>query len=348
MRIGIVGFGKMGMLHAGIINSFKDVELGAVSDKTGMILTALETNKPSVNVYDDYKKMLDRENLDAVFITTPTYLHAPMALECVDRGIHFFVEKPLSISCQSARSLLGALKNKRIVNMVGYMGRFIDTFRKAHNIIHSGVLGQIINFNATMYVSQLLKKGKGWRYDKSHSGGGVLITQNSHLIDLLLWYFGDLKTVNGFIKSWYSENTEDFAHVFFEFESGLTGWFDASWSVRHHRMVEITVNVDAQYGTLTVSDDFVKIYLDKSSHNFPEGWTTFTKPDLFSGVEIDVGGPQYTHQDRKFIDAILKGISVEIDVQNAYRVQMVTDAVYESASAKGNQILIPKGNVNES
>jgi predicted dehydrogenase len=342
MRIGIIGFGKMGLLHAGIVNSFQDVELSAVADNKGIVLKALEINKLPVTIYEDYRRMLDQERLEAVFITTPTFLHITMGIECVQRGIHFFTEKPLSISCQHALPLLEVLRNNEITNMVGYMGRFVDTFRKAHELVRSRVLGEIVDFRATMYVSQLFKKGKGWRYDKELSGGGVLITQNSHLIDLLLWYFGNVRAVNGRIKSWYSNEIEDFAHVFLEFESGLTGWLDASWSARHHRMIEITINVEAQYGTLTVSDNFVKLYLDKSRDPFPKGWTIFKKPDLFSGVEIDIGGPQYTRQDRHFIDAILKGGSVDIDVQNAYRVQMVTDAIYASAGENGKQIEIPR------
>lgn len=345
MRVGIIGFGKMGMLHAGIINAFQGVELAAVSDTTGMILEALKTNKPDIAIYADYRAMLDRENLDAVFITTPTFLHVPMALECIERGMHFFLEKPLGISCESAMPLLKALENHPVVNMVGYMGRLIDTFRKAGEIIGTRVLGDVLDFKAGMYVSQLFRRGKGWRYDKSLSGGGVLITQNSHLIDLLLWYFGDLKALNGHLKSTYSEGTEDFAHVHMTFESGLTGWFDASWSVRHHRMVEISIHLEAEYGTLTVNDDHVKLYLDKPAKGFSEGWTVWTKPDLFSGVEIDVGGPQYTRQDRLFIDAIQKGLRVESDVMSAFRVQAVTDAVYRSSGESGNRILISKGSL---
>lgn len=345
MRIGIIGFGKMGMLHSGILNSFDDVELAAVSDNTGIILKALKINKPSVSIYDDYNEMLQKESLDAVFITTPTFLHVPIALDCVARGLNIFMEKPLGVSSEYARPLLNALEGTKLVNMVGYMGRFLGTFKKAHDIIQSHILGPVIDFNATMYVSQLFRKGKGWRYDKKLSGGGVVVTQNSHLVDLLLWYFGDIKAVNAHTKSWFSEGTEDFAHAFFEFESGLTGWFDASWSVRHHRMVEITINVEGQNGTLMVNDDVVKVFLDAPHQDFAQGWTTFKKPDLFSGVEIDVGGPQYTVQDRMFVDAIKNGSQVEIDVKSAYGVQMVTDAIYASARENGKHVLITKKDI---
>jgi predicted dehydrogenase len=343
LRVGIIGFGKMGMLHAGIVNSMSDVELAAVTDMTSVVLNALKLNKPSVAVYENYIEMLNNEHLDAVFITTPTFLHVPMALECVNRRIHFFVEKPLGISCEDARPLLESLKREKIINMVGYMGRCIETFTRAREILKAGVLGDIVAYNATMYVSQLFKRGKGWRYKKENSGGGVVITQNSHLIDLLIWYFGEVKAVNGFTRSYYSSETEDFAHAYLEFKDGVTGWFDASWSVRHHRMVEISLNIEAENGTLMVNDDEVRLFLEKPAKGYQEGWTTYTKPELFSGVEIDVGGPQYTRQDRHFVDAVIQGNPTDCDVKTAYRAQEVTDAIYESAKNGGNRVVLGKG-----
>jgi len=340
VKVGIVGFGKMGMLHAGILNSMPDVELAAVSDKTGVVLNAFKINKPSVAVYEDFEEMLDRENLDAVFITTPTYLHIPMALACANRGIHFFVEKPLGISCENVLPLLESLQRNKVTNMVGYMGRFIETFVKAKEVLSSGILGKIVDFNATMYVSQLFRKGKGWRYNKQYSGGGVLITQNSHLIDLLIWYFGEIQEVNGFIRSYYSSKTEDFAHAFLICEDGVSGWFDASWSVRHHRMVEITIKIEAENGTLTVDDDMVKLYIEEERQGYSKGWTIFRKPDLFTGVEIDVGGVQYTRQDKMFISAAQSGEQVVSDVFEAYKVQQITDAVYASALNAGSRVIV--------
>ena len=97
-----------------------------------------------------------------------------------------------------------ALKNKPLTNAVGYMARHIDTFRKAREVVASGAMGRLIHLQSTMYVAQLFRTGQGWRYDPTYSGGGVLITQNSHLIDLLLWIFGPVAHVTGHVKRWYS------------------------------------------------------------------------------------------------------------------------------------------------
>ena len=100
-------------------------------------------------------------------------------------------------------ALLGVLERAHLTNAVGYMARHLDTMRAAKRIIAAGALGRLIHLESSMYVAQLFGPGRGWRYDPALSGGGVLLTQNSHLIDLLLWLFGPIARVSGHVKSWY-------------------------------------------------------------------------------------------------------------------------------------------------
>lgn len=340
MKIVVIGIGKMGLLHAGIMNALDGVQLCAISDTSKFLLNFAKNLKKDIHVYDDYIEMLDRDKPDLAVITTPVFLHVQMAAQCVKRNIPFFVEKPLSVTCSEAASLVEDIERKNLTTMVGYMMRYVETFSKAKKIIDSGALGRLINFNATIYVSQLFKTGKGWRYNKKESGGGVVIGQATHLIDLLKWYFGPIHWVCAHTKNWYSQEVEDFAHVHFEFKSGLTGWFDSSWSVRHHRLLELNILLHGENGNLVVSDDVVKLYLDTSSNGFRAGWTNFYKPDLFQGVEIDLGGPQYTRQDIGLIDAIKNGKKVESDVKNAFEVQTIVDAIYASATNHGQPVQV--------
>jgi predicted dehydrogenase len=193
-----------------------------------------------------------------------------------------------------------------------------------------------------MYVSQLFGAGQGWRYDPAYSGGGVLITQNSHLIDLLLWLFGPIARVSGHVKPYYSEKVDDFAHAIFEFRSGLSGYMDASWSVRHHRTLDLSISVHGAAGTLQVTEDDVRLYLDEAIGEYQSGWTVFRKPDLFESVTIDVGGPEYTRQDEQFLNAVAAGRPVESDVQSALDVQHVVEAVYESSASGRSVSLEPR------
>ncbi len=332
--------GKMGLLHGAILNSLENVEMTSISESLDMVTNVLKLNNPSIKTYKDYKQMLEKEELDTVFLTTPVFLHIPMAIECAKRGISFFIEKPLSVSSHEAEELVDLLENKKITNMVGYMMRYIETFKKAKEIIKSNALGNLIMFNGTIYVSQLFKQGKGWRYEKDKSGGGVLMMQGSHLIDLILWYFGDVESVSGFVRNWYSKETEDFAHCLFKFKSGLTGWMDSSWSVRNHRLVETKIEIHAENGKLIVNDDIVKLFLDSSVNDYRSGWTILKKPDLFKGVKIDIGGGQYTREDEDFINAVSNKSFVESDVLSAFEVQKVIDGVYESDAQNRKLIFI--------
>lgn len=338
LRTAVVGFGKMGLLHAGLASGLPGSSLVAVVDKADTLLNAFRQQRPDVAGYDDISKMLDKERPDAVFITSPTHMHVPHALECARRGIPFLVEKPLAPRGRDVEPLLEALREKPVTNAVGYMARHIGPFAKGRDLIARGVLGKFDHLRATMYVTQLFKPGKGWRYDKELSGGGVLVTQNSHLLDLMLWIFGPLASVNGHTKIRYSGVVDDFAHAYLEFESGLTGYLDTSWSIRHHRMVDLSIDVQGERGTLTLTDDEARLFLVDGDRDHPAGWSVWRKPDLFEGVVLDVGGPEYTLQDAGFLDAVARGEQVASNVESAYRVQQAIDAIYESAASGGARV----------
>lgn len=337
MRVAVIGIGKMGLLHAGILNALEGVELCGMSDTSRYLLGMVRNLKP-VPVHDDYLKLLDREKPDAAVIATPVKLHVPMMRECVKRGIHFLVEKPLSLDAKEAASLVSEVAERRIVSMVGYMLRYSETFQKAKQVIASGALGRLHSVEGSSYVGQLFKPGKGWRYSRRESGGGVVIGQATHLLDLMHWYFGDPVRVSATCQHLYSEDVEDAAHGQLEFEGGVQGWFDCSWSRRHHRLLEISIRVQAENGTLSVDDDSVRLYLDSPAYGHAAGWTHWRRPDLFEGVPIDVGGPNYTRQDLAFAQAVMHGGALGSDIAAAWRVQRTVDAIYRSAERRGESL----------
>lgn len=340
LNCAIIGFGKLGLLHAGLVNGLQHSRLQAVADNSSTMLRFLRSKLQDVKTYKNYEEMIKEEALDAVFIATPTHLHVPIALQCVEKGLPVFIEKPLATQASDARRLVDALEQAPVVNMVGYMGRHIDTFVKAKNILDSGVLGKQQLFHSSMYIGQLFKKGKGWRFDKKASGGGVLMTQNSHLLDKLQWMFGEIDWVSGHVKSLYSEAVEDAAHAYISFRNGLTGYMDASWSTRHYRMVTISIHVQGEYGTLDVDDDQTRLYLDNALNSYAQGWSIWKKPDLYRPVSFDIGQPQYTRQAEEFLAAVQSKGQVSSDVYSAYLTQCTVEAIYRSAARNGAPISI--------
>ncbi len=334
VNVGLIGIGKMGILHGGILHSMDNVVPIALADSQTQLHKFAKSVLPNVKLYKDYREMLDTENLDLVYITTPTAFHPVIAEECIDRGISFFVEKPLGLYTDQCTSLVRKLQEKPVVNMVGYIYHFHDVFRKGKMIIDSGVLGDLVHLKSYMYITQTLSKNTGATYKKSVIGGGVLNVVATHLVDILLWFFGDIEYVEGNTRSYYSQEVEDYAHSYLKFKNGLEGYLDTSWSLRDYRLPEIKIEVEAQKGKLVITEDNVKLYLDETAR-----WETWNKQTLYEGVEIDVGGPEFTREDRYMVESVIQGKSTDIDVLHAYEVQRVTDAIYISAG-RGKRVAI--------
>jgi len=340
LKIGIIGLGRMGLVHAAIFNSLPESEVVAVVDPALFPAKPLQMMNPKIKVFKSIEKMFKKMDIDGVLIASPVGFHIENAIECVRHNVPFLMEKPLALNAEQAQPLIDELKKNPVPNMIGYMARNIDSFQEGKKIIDSGALGKIINVKGTVYVSQLFKQGKGWRYDPKISGGGVLESQGSHLLDLLYWYFGPIKKVNADILSVYSKGIEDFSHVVMDFESGLKGWIDASWSVRFKRKMELKIDILGENGNLSISDDSVDLFLDSEVGDYKKGKTYLSANDLFSGVHIDISGAKFTYQDQEFIRAILEKDSTSPSIHDGFHIQKIVDSCYESASKEGAPVFI--------
>ena len=197
LNIGIIGLGRMGLMHAALFNSLPEGRVVAVSDPSNFPSKPLGIINPSIKVFSDAEEMLSNTKLDGVLISSPVSTHIPLSLLCAEKKIPFLLEKPLSIDSEEAVPLISKLNENKIPNMIGYVYRFLDSFVKGKQILETNCLGKIQRIAGNIYISQLFKKGKGWRYDPKQSGGGVLIGLGSHVIDLLTWYFGPVISVVG-------------------------------------------------------------------------------------------------------------------------------------------------------
>jgi len=335
LRGAVIGFGKLGLLHAGLVNGLSESQLVAVVETSPLIRRVIHQHFPQVAVYESVAALIAAGGIDLAVIATPTGSHIDAAIALVEQNIPVFIEKPLSLSAAQARPLCLVLERQWVPNMVGYMGRYIDTFRQAKRLLSAEVLGSVRMIRSSMYIEQLLKPGEGWRYDPNVSGGGVLITQNSHVIDKLRWLFGEIADVSGHTNRVVSSQVEDHAHAYFRFMSGAEGFLDASWSARHYRTPTISIHAQGDNGTLDVTDDEVRLFLDTPQAGHKSGWTTWRTPDLYESVPLDIGGTHYTRQMLDFLRAVRDRTAVESDVVSALRTQQVIDAIYSSASQGG-------------
>lgn len=332
LRMGVIGLGRMGLMHAGVFNSLEKSKVIAVSDPSKFPAKPLGEINPSIRVYKDAEEMVNNEELDGVLISSPVASHIPLSLLCAEKGIPFLLEKPLSLNSDEALPLVEFLKSRNVPNMIGYVYRFLDSFVKGKEILDTGCLGDIQRVSSNIFISQLLKKGKGWRYDPKISGGGSLATLGSHVIDLLYWYFGRVQIVTGKVKSVYSPGIDDFAHLMLEHSNGINSTLDCSWSVRFKRKIDVKLDILGDNGALIVSEDTILLFLDKEAGGWPSGKTVLNANDLFTPVPVDIGTPKFTFQDDHFVQSIINQTMPSPDIEQGFHVQQITDAGYKSSN----------------
>jgi predicted dehydrogenase len=328
LNVGVIGIGKMGLLHSGIFNGLKESKLAAVSEKDKIMSMTLNKYLPKVNVYKDYEKMFKSEDLDVLVITTPVFLHKPMIEGAIDHELNLFVEKPLAINSEECKYILNrGIKSK---TLVGYCRRFMGTYAYVKKLIDEKVLGNVISFQSQLFVEQVLNKEKGWQYDPTKSGGGVLMDLGSHAIDLIHYFFGEIDSAIGIGKTIYSKNVEDYVSANFKLKNNIVGSLQLSWSMRNYRLPELKFNIQLEDGMIIVTEKYVEIYSDVENEMLKRGWNTFYKQTLTGEVPLDIGGPEYTLEDLHLLNCIKEDKNTLCDFKEAAMTNCVIDSIYSS------------------
>jgi predicted dehydrogenase len=196
LKIGFIGFGRMGITHFSILNPHPSVQVVGVCDESTSMLKIL--NKyVNVKTYTDHHAMLRDTPLDGVIVSTPGDSHAEISKACLGRGVGVFVEKPFTLSVEESREVLSVLGNRQLPNQVGYVNRFNDVFQEVKRLLDKGVIGKIKTFTSEMQGPIVLKQSKSsWR-SKRKAGGGCLYEFASHCIDLTIHFFGTPDRITG-------------------------------------------------------------------------------------------------------------------------------------------------------
>lgn len=328
LKVGVIGLGKMGLLHAGIFNTIEGSVLTAVAEKKKIIINGIGKYLPHVNAYTDYEMMLGEENLDVVVITTPVFLHRPMIEKVMEYDLNIFVEKPLAKDFNECKVILKKTYDCR--TMVGYCRRFMGTYNLAKKIIQNKELGKPNFFCSQFFVEQALKKGKGWLYDQEMAGGGVLIDLGSHAIDMFHYLFGDIKKVQVLGKSIYNTNIEDFMSSNIYFADGLVGSLDLSWSKRHYRLPELKIDIEFEEGSMTVTEKYITISSTNKTNNLDKGWNRYYQQNLTKDIPLNIGGTMFTLEDMHFINSIKEDKPTICSFKEAAKTNLVMDRMYDS------------------
>ena len=163
IRIGIVGAGKMGLSHFAIANAHPKATVVAVCDTSRYVLSVLK-KFARVATYRDFEAMIDDAGLDAIIVATPTATHYRCTELALRRGLHVFVEKPLTLSPFESRALADLTEERRRVNQVGFHNRFIGTFREARRLVHAGALGTVTHVRGSAFGPAVVEaQATTWR-----------------------------------------------------------------------------------------------------------------------------------------------------------------------------------------
>lgn len=227
IRYGVIGIKGIGQVHAYLAQKHKRVELTALVD-----IDADFVNKKSqelgVRGFTDYRDMLKAGIVDAVSIATPHYLHGKMGLDCLNAGVHIFLEKPLANRVSEADDLLAVAQANNLKICVGHQYRTHRSPQAMKHLVDTRAIGKIMRvlwtwneFRSEGYYTRDI-----WRATWQHAGGGVLMNQVSHDLDLICWIIGQPVQVSALIgNQLHNTSVEDIACVNVLFANGAFGSF---------------------------------------------------------------------------------------------------------------------------
>lgn len=308
IRIGIIGFGRMGITHYSIINTHPAVRMTAIADTSSMMLNLIKKYLPGVKMFEDYKDLLKSGMVDAVIICPPSILHYEACKLAAEQNIAVFCEKPFTTSPTQAKELADLFDSKTLVNQVGYVYRFDVVFNKVKEMLENQLIGRICHVNA-MFLSSTISKiqpEKGWR-SKRESGGGATYEMGSHVIDLMEFFFGKPKQIVGTLMNQvYSEAVEDICEMQLLYAGGVSAGIHVNWSDYTYRKPMLKIDIHGTKGKIQADLYGYRLFLreENKEQGLSEGWTSVPMNMLPDSCPFYVRGTSFTNQLYEFANAV--------------------------------------------
>ncbi|WP_040952803.1 Gfo/Idh/MocA family protein [Gorillibacterium massiliense] len=340
LKVGIIGCGNIFPMHAASIQLTDLAELKAVCDnKEDRARQAAE--KYNCNYYTSYEEMIDKEELDVIHICTPHYLHPPMTIYAANKGKHILTEKPMSTKLEDAKAMVEACEKNNVTLGVIFQNRYNPGSQLIKSAILDGSLGSVLGAkcSVTWNRSDHYYSGSDWKGTWDKEGGGVIIDQAIHTMDLMRWFIGEeIEYVDAQIGNRAHEQieVEDSAEGVIKFRNGVFAGFFAVNYYSYDAPVEIeihcmkgTAKMVAEKATITYNDGTI-ITREKNPNEII---------DYGEGVKI-YWGVSHSKQIRDYYDALRSGKPLYIDGKEAFKTQEMINAIYTSGK-ENRRIVFP-------
>lgn len=326
MRVGIVGCGRMGVKRFEALGPSH--RLAAVADADPGRARALADRAAGAVVADDWRKLVRRSDLDAVIVSTPHDLLVPVAVAAVQAGKHVLVEKPAARNPRELGALEEAVSRHARCVHVGFNHRFHPALAQAKQIVDSGTLGPLLYLRGRYGHGGRPGYEKEWRADPAVSGGGELLDQGSHLIDLARWFLGDFDRVEGHVATYFWDiRVEDNAFMSLRTPHGSTAWLHVSWTEwKNTFCLELfaktgKIQVDGLGGSYGA--ERLTLYRMRPEMGPPEvESTSFEGPDRSWELEFEL-----------FAEAAAKGTPPPVSLADARACLEIVDRLYQASKS---------------
>jgi predicted dehydrogenase len=326
LKIAVIGLGDISNIHISAIQANPSVELVAVCDHD----ETLKDTVSGVNFYTDYHEMLEKETLDCVHNCLPHYLHYPATKACVRKGVHVFQEKPLGLNINEGLELVKLEEDNQDVKIgVCLQNRYNESFEKLLEIVNSGQYGKITGIKGlvTWFRPKAYYDAKPWRGKMEFAGGGVMINQALHTLDLMQLLGGEIETIRGSIDKLldYDIEVEDTATANIKFKTGAKGLFFATNANSENSSVEL--QVVCENGKFTIKDSILTMVNEKGK-----------KEEIIEDTKLPGAkfyyGASHTKLINKFYSCILNNTQDYAHAKDALISMQMIDAIRKSSEEK--------------
>jgi len=344
VKLGLIGIGNIGNLHLNNIKKLNKVELTAVCDiKPERAQAAAAAHNCAA--YFDHRRLLADRVCEAVIIATPHYDHTTIGIAALQAGYHVLVEKPISVHKADCERLIAAHQDKDLVFAAMFNQRTDPHYKKIKQLVTEGNLGQFLRISwiiTNWFRTEAYYESGGWRATWKGEGGGVLLNQCPHNLDLLQWICGMPAKVWGFcgLGKWHHIEVEDEVTAYLEYPGGCTGLFVTSTGeapgTNRFEIAGDKGKLVLEHGTLTFTRNEVP-----ASEFLKTSRESFARPGV-QVVEVPVEGTGGEHMEilENFADAIREGAPLIAPAeQGIHSVELANAMLYSSLT--GQPVTLP-------